>query len=495
MALALVIIGMYTPGGDGGVSAGPVIPPNDDFANAITITTLPYSQAQDSSSASVETGEPFSCGSLTRSVWYSFTPSADVVLEPSAREKTVELLAVYTGADLSSLDEHLCNVALAGGGPRPRFEADTNVTYYFQVGGFFGSGELEFSLEAVLPPANDNFVNAVTVTALPYSDEANNEGATSEGLEPQPCDLPTAATVWYSYTPSADTILVADATGTTIRHEFLAVYTGGSLEVLELLRCHASFGSQAARVTVKASAGQTYYFQAGGIDLGEDCCGDSFLGTFAFNLTEASPAPENDHFPDSITIPAPLPYSNKVDTTGATEGVDEPQPPFCGGNDVWYSYTPVSDGVLVADASGGDFSAWIGLYVGNSAETLTNVHCVFRRLPFFASAGETYHFQVGRLKEFGNVVFSLKIEDPPLKGNDAFADALAITSEALPFSNAQSNRGATVEATEPTGCVINTVWYSFTPTQDSLMRADIAGSDHETRLRIYTAGEGLSALN
>ena len=52
-------------------------PPNDDFDNAILITSLAYSDTRDTSEATYAIDDPGECHN-NGSVWYAFTPLADV---------------------------------------------------------------------------------------------------------------------------------------------------------------------------------------------------------------------------------------------------------------------------------------------------------------------------------------------------------------------------------------------------------------------------------
>ncbi len=83
---------------------------------------------------------------------------------------------------------------------------------------------------------------------------------------------------------------------------------------------------------------------------------------------------------------------------------------------------------------------------------------------------------------------------PP--ANDNFADATMIGS--LPFSGSANSTEATAEFDEPQYCFgsSQTVWWSFTPTTNGLVRADTTGSDYYTNLNVYEAvGPGFGGLN
>jgi hypothetical protein len=79
--------------------------------------------------------------------------------------------------------------------------------------------------------------------------------------------------------------------------------------------------------------------------------------------------------------------------------------------------------------------------------------------------------------------------------NDNFADAQVIT--ALPFSATVDTTEATIEVSEPESCwfLTNTVWYSFTPSQNTAVTADTFGGAVSANLNVYrSTGSGISSL-
>src|SRR6266536_405889 len=56
-------------------------PPNDHFAAATVISSLPFSDSADLTEATGEPGDPQSCANLSQTVWYSITPSTDELVE------------------------------------------------------------------------------------------------------------------------------------------------------------------------------------------------------------------------------------------------------------------------------------------------------------------------------------------------------------------------------------------------------------------------------
>lgn len=111
--------------------------------------------------------------------------------------------------------------------------------------------------------------------------------------------------------------------------------------------------------------------------------------------------PGNDNFADRAAI-ASLPYTASLDTSGATTEVGEPQP--CGiiGSTVWYSYTPSDDETLQAYTTWSGYDTVLAVYTGTTLENLISVACdddsgpeLNSLITFTATAGTTYHFQVG----------------------------------------------------------------------------------------------------
>lgn len=140
--------------------------------------------------------------------------------------------------------------------------------------------------------SNDNFADATQITDLPYSTNADNTSATSEGGEPYPsCGYGNEPiSVWYSYTPSANTSL-------TVRASYydyppiLAIYTG-SWGNLTQIAC----GNYSTQIAFPAQASVTYYFQLSSFY-------PWYQGTFPFSL-EFTPPPQVNfyYYPNDPSI-------------------------------------------------------------------------------------------------------------------------------------------------------------------------------------------------
>lgn len=130
------------------------------------------------------------------------------------------------------------------------------------------------------PPPNDDFANAIVINSNPFTDTQNNAAATTEANDPVPqvttgCPasfgFPNAAigrnhSIWYRFTPSANTTVTADTAGSSF-DTVLSAWTGPALGALTQVGCDddgvASAG--ASRLSNLAlTAGTTYHFMVAG---------------------------------------------------------------------------------------------------------------------------------------------------------------------------------------------------------------------------------------
>jgi hypothetical protein len=206
------------------------------------------------------------------------------------------------------------------------------------------------------------------------------------------------------------------------------------------------------------------------------------------NVPTALAQSANDDFAAATPITS-LPFSDSISTVDATAAGDDPS---CTSNEhsVWYAFTPTEDVTIRADASSGDYNPSLGVYTG-SRGALSEVACASfpAQVTVTASANTSYFFMVA--SAFGGpggaLVFNVVGLAPP--ANDDFDSATVIS--ALPFTDRVSTVDATTAGDDPS-CNGNehSVWYSFTPTQDTPIRADTAGSDYATTLGVYTGSRG-----
>lgn len=140
----------------GGLMAGPVAgqPGNDDFADAISVMALPFSDSVDVVAATVESGEPVDhCAEgVANTVWYALTLDRDAEVAVDTRRSDFDTVAaVFTGSALDKLEEIACMDDLFFfSRPQARvvFTAVAGTTYWIQVGAtvpLAEGGKLEIS--------------------------------------------------------------------------------------------------------------------------------------------------------------------------------------------------------------------------------------------------------------------------------------------------------------------------------------------------------------
>jgi Ca2+-binding RTX toxin-like protein len=118
------------------------------------------------------------------------------------------------------------------------------------------------------PPSNDDFADAISVPEpLPFTDTRSTSEATIQDGEPGVADFGCgfiAATVWYTFTPSVDSIVAADTVGSDF-DTIVAVWKGGGLDSLSLVGCaDDSRTGLLSSVPFLAEAGVEYHVQVGG---------------------------------------------------------------------------------------------------------------------------------------------------------------------------------------------------------------------------------------
>ena len=379
-------------------------PPNDDLAEAIDIASLPFSDGPvRMENATVEVDEPrSSCnfGGIFSTVWYRYASPEDTVLVASASTPGRNTaLAVWQKLE-PGFREVTCDgfpgASLVG---RLAFQAEAGATYVFQVDVVSGAGETVFMLDARTPPPNDNFIDAIEISALPYSDALDTGAATQEQGEPVASCIggksavPPLATVWYAFTPEEDGVIVADTTGSDY-DTVINVLVPGDIRPMAI-GCGASRVSlPPARVGFEVQAGQLYYFQVGGATF------DFGFGSLSFVLSAGVP-PANDDF-DAAIVVVDVPFESAIDTIAAGIEAEEPAAscaPRGVVSSVWYRISAAEHLLIVVDAAGSGFSPIIGVYEGDDLGGLTQVVCGRPDksptiVGFEAGAGETYYLQV-----------------------------------------------------------------------------------------------------
>lgn len=120
---------------------------NDDFANAYPLPSIPFTARTNTRAAGRESGEPGDCAGVGGSVWYRYRIGGDLgLMATTFGSNYPTAIGVFAGNDLRDLRLVGCNSHPAGNARVP-FPAKAGQTYFFQVMGPAGGGDLVFNLD------------------------------------------------------------------------------------------------------------------------------------------------------------------------------------------------------------------------------------------------------------------------------------------------------------------------------------------------------------
>ena len=506
---------------------------NDEFVNALPITTATAQVTASNVNATKEAGEPNHAGNIGgASVWYAFTAPATGVYSLNTFGSNFDtLLAVYTGATVSTLTTVASNDdANTGVASSLTFNATAGVVYHIAVDGFNGG----------TGPAEGNFVLnlAPSLSAPTITDFTPTSGSPGTPVVITGTGFVGTAAVTFNGTTAAFTI-------------------NSNTQITAIVPVNATTGPIQVTDTASRSATSTEFF-----------------------IVLSTPA--NDNFANAQPLSGTSAIA-KGTNVGATKEPGEPDHAGNkGGASVWYVWTPTVSGVYTADTFGSSFDTLLAAYTGTAVDALTTVASdddtgtgQTSSITFTAAAGTTYHFAVdGFNGDTGAITLNLGPTSslpqiiafvPPSAGagvtvtitgtnftgatavtfagtpatsftvenstritavvpnsaasgvksgpitvvtpagtatslqnftaltgppNDNFANAQAITGT-LPLVVTGTNGGATKEVGEP---VIlhdaggRSVWYSYTAASNAAITITTRGSDFDTLLGVYTGG-------
>jgi hypothetical protein len=117
---------------------------------------------------------------------------------------------------------------------------------------------------AVVPP-NNGFDNATVITSLPFSDSLDTTDATKANDDPDCSGAEDSHTVWYSFTPAADTDVSANTFGSDY-DTTLSAYTGTRGALSQVACSDDSADSLQSAILFTASAGVTYHLMVASFD-------------------------------------------------------------------------------------------------------------------------------------------------------------------------------------------------------------------------------------
>lgn len=317
-------------------------PANDNFAQAIAIPTLPYTDTQTTSTATTENDEqtPPCLKDATASVWYQYTATeSQIVSFDTIGSDYDTVITVWQGNPLTAVD---CNDDT---GLQIQSFLTLNLApgnYYIQISAFQSTGTLIFNAKAVSSMNNDSLANALTIqpdTEGYYHHTQSTQNSTTEEKEVvASCGQGSQGSVWYQYKPITNQSVVFDTTASDY-NTILSVWTGNQHPLTEMA-CDDDDSGSNSTVSLALTANTTYYIN---VAMGKVSGGSLLAQTGLLNFNMTSP-PSNDNVEQAIEITEALPYTTTQSTLGATKE-DKESAPSCspGEASVWYKYKPTAN--------------------------------------------------------------------------------------------------------------------------------------------------------
>lgn len=119
---------------------------NDDLNDAYAVSSVPFTARTNTAGATTQSGEPTTCAPVGGTAWYRFrSPAALGLIADTFGSGYATALGVFSGSGLNDLRRIDCDTD-AGGLAQIAFAAKPGVTYWFQIAGPFGGGDLVFNL-------------------------------------------------------------------------------------------------------------------------------------------------------------------------------------------------------------------------------------------------------------------------------------------------------------------------------------------------------------
>ena len=455
-------------------------PANDLFSNAITISGRLGNTTGSNVGASRETGEP---GSGDPSVWWQWqAPSSGEVSIDTMGSSFDTTLGVYTGTRVSALTRLAENDDASGLGRQSRvtLNVTADTTYRLRVAGDQGAtGSIVLNWNLGTAPANDLFSNAITIFGRSGNTTGSNVGASRETGEPGSGD----PSVWWQWQAPSSGEVSIDTVGSSF-DTTLGVYTGTRVSALTRLAENddASGLGRQSRVTLDVTEGTTYRLRVAGY---RGATGSIVL---KWNL---GTAPANDLFSNAISI-----SGRSGRTTGSNVGATvETGEPGRGIQSVWWQWQAPQSGDVTIDLAGSSFNATAGVYTGTRVNALTELEendsasglVNQSRGTLNVTADTTYRLRVAG---FGGASGTIVLRWNLVPQNDLFSNAITISGPS--GSTTGSNVGASRETGEP-GSGSPSVWWQWQAPQSGEVTIDLAGSNFDTTLAVYT-GSRVDAL-
>lgn len=353
-----------------------VRPANDNFANRTPLTGTSQKVTADNTWATVEPGEPNdgSGAPVHNSLWWSYTPSADGVINLQMLDSTFSpYVSVFTGNSLATL-------VTVGATFDPfdyplRIPVSAGIAYQIAIDNSIGlAGPFTFDFNFNRAPANDDFSRRQRLAGDHVLVHANNLGASAEPGEPDHAGSPAAASLWWSWTAPASGQLDIDATNEQGQELLVGVYTG---DVLTNLMDASPEYNYPSGYSLIVQAGITYQIAVDSpVDFYSGNPRD--LGPFGLSLNFTAAA-TNDVFASRTPI-----FGPSISVTNTTfDPTNEIGSPATSWPAWWWSWKAPASGFVTVTCP---FGQYVDVFTGTEITNLTRVGSGY----FLAIAGTTY---------------------------------------------------------------------------------------------------------
>ncbi|HEX6342711.1 hypothetical protein [Umezawaea sp.] len=252
-------------------------------------------------------------------------------------------------------------------------------------------------------PSNDDFDQATTITALPFSSTVDTGGSTVADDDPTDCTW-SAGSVWLRYTAPADGFVRMTADRPTGDKPAISAYTGerGALTWTPGA-CRTSHGRGSN--TFAVAAGTTYHFLVQDIQ-------NPGPATFGVELVPAAP---NDDFAGAVDVPLDTDIAADSGPTSSQAGEPVPHCEHWNTRSLWYRYTPDRARIVSAKVTNELSTPSVTVFRGTALDALTEVDCVHTShtpAVFATAPGETYYLRVADGVHSAGAL-TLRLEDAP----------------------------------------------------------------------------------
>jgi hypothetical protein len=328
--------------------------PNDDFARATVLETIPSEVRGNITHATTEAGEPVSAATAYQTLWWEWTARSPEDLRLSLSDRFGKFCDVFSLPPGETRTFANLDIELGFSGTAMLRTPVIGTTYFFRVGtispGRSGTAKLRFTDGFGRPypgptgPPNDHFIDRVVLTGeLPLQGVVDLGGATIEPGEPL-SKWRGDGSAWWSWTAPRDGVYrITHNTAYSSRTE---IFTGSAVGGLDRVLTTTDSGLFEAR------AGIAYHLAVQSRELSTTYY-DRERRLAGFTLEEGPEPASNDRFVNRIDLGSVV--DTPVAGTNAGAGAEAGEPAHGGTaaeQSVWWTWTAPETRIYQLNASG-----------------------------------------------------------------------------------------------------------------------------------------------